>query len=109
MKIFVKSQRIVKAWGMRHLTPSGPAMIRNPPASAFLPPHKEDVPAFAHDGNEVLPGEWQTGEHGERHYTTPAGSYQHGIDAAATRLGWFLKKNGINANPVDIINESIQS
>ena len=51
MKIFVKSQRIVKAWGMRHLTPSGPAMIRNPPASAFLPPHKEDVPAFAHDGN----------------------------------------------------------
>ena len=105
--IFVKGHRIVKAWGMRHLTPSGPAMIRNPPATAFTPPHEEDVPAFAHDGNEVLPGEWQTGEHGERHYTTPAGSYQHGIDAAATRLGWFLKKNGINANPVDIINESI--
>ena len=105
--IFVKGRRIVKAWGMRHLTPSGPAMIRNPPASAFLPPEQEDIPAFAHDNNDVIPGEWETGKHGERHYNTAAGSYQHGIDAAATRLGWFLKKHGIDANPVDIINESI--
>ena len=105
--IFVKGHRIVKAWGMRHLTPSGPAMIRNPPASAFLPPTERDVPAFAHDNNDVIPGEWGFGEHGEHHYKTAAGSYQHGIDAAATRLGWFLKKHGIDANPVDVINESI--
>ena len=107
--IFVKGRRIVKAWGMRHLTPSGPAMIRNPPASAFLPPTEKDVPAFAHDNENVLPGEWgfDDEEHGIPHYKTPTGSYQHGIDAAATRLGWFLKKHGIDANPVDIINESI--
>ena len=108
--IFVKGRRIAKAWGMRHLTPSGPAMIRNPPAQAFKPPHEEDAPAFAHDGRgEVLPGEWQNGDHGERHFVTPAGSYQHGIDAAATRLGWFLKKYKIDGNPVELIDEAIHN
>jgi len=99
---------LIKAWGMKHFTPQGAAMIRNPPATAFRPPTEEDVPAFAHAEGQIVDGEFAPGEHGELHYNTPIGSYQHGIDAAATRLGWFLEKHGIKANPVDLINQSIQ-
>ena len=107
--IFVKGYRIVKAWGMKAHTPEhGSTMIRNPPATAFTPPTEEDIPAYAHDGHGgIIPGEWQSGDHGERHWVTSVGSYQHGIDAAVTRLGWFLKKYKKDANPVDIINQAI--
>ena len=99
---------LIKAWGMKHFTPQGAAMIRNPPATAFRPPTETDVPAFAHTQGQIVEGEFAPGEHGELHYNTAMGSYQHGIDAAATRLGWFLEKHGIKANPVDLINQSIQ-
>lgn len=107
--IFVKGHLIRKAWGMKAHTPEhGSTMIRNPPATAFTPPTEEDIPAFAHDGHGgIIPGEWQSGDHGERHWVTSVGSYQHGIDAAVTRLGWFLKKYKKDANPVDIINQAI--
>ena len=107
--IFVKGRLIRKAWGMTAHTPEhGSTMIRNPPATAFKPPTEEDIPAFAHDGHGgIIPGEWQSGDHGERHWVTSVGSYQHGIDAAVTRLGWFLKKYKKEANPVDIINQAI--
>jgi len=106
--IFVKGLRITKSWGIRHLTPNGPRIIRNPPREAFTIPTERDVPAFAHDGESVIPGEWEVDERGVSHYNTAAGTYQHGIDAAATRLGWFLKKHGIDGNPVEIINKAIQ-
>ncbi len=108
--IFVKGHLIRKAWGMKAHTPEhGSTMIRNPPATAFTPPTEEDIPAYAHDGHGgIIPGEWQSGDHGERHWVTSVGSYQHGIDAAVTRLGWFLKKyKKDDANPVDIINQAI--
>ena len=108
--IFVKGRLIRKAWGMKAHTPEhGSTMIRNPPATAFTP-HRRRHPCLCtwrSWGGGIIPGEWQSGDHGERHWVTSVGSYQHGIDAAVTRLGWFLKKYKKDANPVDIINQAI--
>jgi len=90
-------------------TPQGPTMFRNPPAPHFKPPQNMDLPLFAHDGRgKSLVGEWSTGEHGEQLYNTEIGAFQHGIDALASHLGDFLRRQGINRNPVDVINQAIK-
>ncbi len=90
-------------------TPQGPTMFRNPPAPHFKPPQNMDLPLFAHDGRgKSLVGEWSTGEHGEQLYNTELGAFQHGIDALASHLGNFLRRQGINRNPVDVINQAIK-
>ena len=107
--IFVKGRLIRKAWSLIGHGPEGSAVFRNPPAQHFKPPQEMDIPAFAHGGRgEPLPGEWKTGPHGEQHYDTPVGSFQHGIDAVASRLGRFFGTHGIDAKPTDVINRAIE-
>ena len=101
---------ILKGHGIYRFHPGagGNVQLRAPPATAFTPPTEPDYPAFAHDGQGNLdPGEWMIGNHGDMVYNTDHGGFRHGIDAIAFQLGRFFNKHGIHANPIDVIDKSI--
>lgn len=99
---------IKKAWSLVGHGPAGTQIFRNPPHQSFRPQNEDDLPAHAHDGaGNILPGEWQKGEHGELTYKTSLGDFHHPIDAVAKRLGDFLRARGFNVPAKDVINAAI--
>jgi len=107
MRIQIRPSLIRKTWSMVGHPEDGPAVYRNPPPEAFTPANEPDLPAFAHNGKgSIIPGEFSVKD-GVMSYETNQGTFHHGIDAFAKRLGEFLSKVGAKVSPIDVINKAI--
>jgi len=86
----------------------GKRLLRNPPPQAFRPTGEMDYPAFAHDGEQILPGEWVKGPHDEHVFDTGFAQHRHGIDAIIHKVGEFLRARGIKVPAKDVIQHAIE-
>lgn len=100
---------LLKAWSLMAHTPTGPAILRNPPPSHFRAGDDQfDIPAFAHDGQgNTYDGQWVEGKHGELVWQTGLGDFRHGIDAVIHHVGEFLAARGINIDPKEVVQHAI--
>ena len=86
---------IRKGHGVYTFHPEGPALLRNPPPTAFKRPGENDIPLFAHDGHgNIDEGVWDLGPHGEHVYRTARGDFRHGMRRPSI-LVIFYKQEGI--------------
>ena len=100
---------LLKAWSLMAHTPTGPAILRNPPPSHFRAGENQfDIPAFAHDGQgNSYDGQWVEGKHGEFVWQTAMGDFRHGIDAVIHHVGEFLAARGLNIDPKEVVQHAI--
>jgi len=100
---------LLKGHGIYAYHPSGPAMLRHPPAQHFRPPAEMDIPPFAHDGHGAHDeGEFVTGNFGEQVYLTGRGEFRHGIDAVINEVGKFLAARGMTVDPKAVVDKAIR-
>ena len=99
-----------------HPVTQEPYMLGSHPEHIFHGNHEGshpqgfDRPMFSHYGHldEGTKGQWDTGEFGENIWKDEFGvNHMHGIDGLIRKIGILFKENGIDKNPKEVIQESI--